>query len=256
MHGLIGNGQDLNTLLGKMLRIDVNAGVIPYGIPAGNPNAANALCGAGGTGPLLRRDLRLGTAQSLAPVSTATGPCGLPTWDRTAGRDRSHQRARQSGLALPRGAHPYNASCGAGTGLTDPSQNTPTIRTRAITGGFVYRGSKHPAIAGEYVFGDYVSGRLFHISGATSGLYACGHEGRCQRHLALRLRGGPERRDFCRRLCGRRPVNSRSRPEERTVLRIAAWPRVSRRIPRSARCRCRPSRPRSAHRWPRRCAWR
>jgi glucose/arabinose dehydrogenase len=44
-HGAIGNGQRMTTLLGKMLRIDVNSGS-PYGIPANNPFAGNALCGA------------------------------------------------------------------------------------------------------------------------------------------------------------------------------------------------------------------
>jgi glucose/arabinose dehydrogenase len=44
LHGPIGNGQRMTTLLGKMLRIDVNQGS-PYGIPAGNPFAAGALCG-------------------------------------------------------------------------------------------------------------------------------------------------------------------------------------------------------------------
>lgn len=44
-HGPIGNGQLMTTLLGKMLRIDVNQGS-PYGIPADNPFATGALCGA------------------------------------------------------------------------------------------------------------------------------------------------------------------------------------------------------------------
>jgi len=38
---------------------------------------------------------------------------------------------------------------------------------RSATGGFVYRGSLYPALAGDYVFGDWISGRLLHVDAAS-----------------------------------------------------------------------------------------
>ena len=51
-HGSIGNAQSLNTLLGKMLRIDIDfgAGSFLYSIPFDNPFAGNTPCGVNGTG--------------------------------------------------------------------------------------------------------------------------------------------------------------------------------------------------------------
>ena len=169
-HGLIGNGQDLNTRLGKMLRIDVNAGVMPYGIPAGNPYAANALCGAGGTGTAPCAEIY---AWGLRNPWRYSFDANGALWIADVGQDSWEEVDRITapanlGWRCHEGAHPYNASCGPGTGLTDPVAEYGHNPDEAITGGYAYRGSKHPTIAGEYVFGDFISGRLFHISGATS----------------------------------------------------------------------------------------
>ncbi len=170
MHGSIGNGQNLNTLLGKMLRIDVNAGLTPYGIPAGNPYAANPPCGAGGTGSApcaeiyawgLRNPWRYSFDRNGALWIADVGQDSWEEVDRITAPANLGWRCRE-------GAHPYNASCGPGTALTDPVAEYGHNPDEAITGGYVYRGSRYPTIAGEYVFGDFISGRLFHISGATS----------------------------------------------------------------------------------------
>jgi glucose/arabinose dehydrogenase len=83
-HGTIGNGQDLNTLLGKMLRIDVDSPVMPYGIPADNPYATDAACGnTGGTGRSMPGACAIpGSSASILRVERS----GSPMSDRICGK--------------------------------------------------------------------------------------------------------------------------------------------------------------------------
>ena len=57
----------------------------------------------------------------------------------------------------------YNPKRDCGTeGLIDPVLDLPQANgEHSVTGGFVYRGKAVPSLEGKYVFGDYVSGRLF-----------------------------------------------------------------------------------------------
>ncbi len=176
MHGAIGNGQDLNTLLGKMLRIDVdpvNAGVLPYAIPPGNPYAAgNVRCGASdGTGSAPCAEIYAWGLRN--PWQYSFDRNGGALWIGDVGQDLWEEVDRISapanlGWRCREGAHGYNSTCGSGAMLTDPVAEYPHSPDEAITGGFVYRGSQFPALAGQYVCGDYVSGHLFHFDAATS----------------------------------------------------------------------------------------
>ncbi len=167
--GTIGNGQNLTTLLGKVLRIDVNGstGTVPYRIPAGNPYAGNALCSTGagtqncaeiyayglrnpwrwsfdrGSGELWLGDVGQGTIEEVDRI-VAGGNYGWRCFE---------------------GTRAYNATCGANAGSSRPpvAQYDHTVG-QSITGGYVYRGSAMPALAGRYVFGDFVSGRIWHIA--------------------------------------------------------------------------------------------
>ncbi len=173
MHGTIGNGQDLDTLLGKMLRIDVDSAVAPYGIPADNPYAANANCGAsGGTGTapcaeIYASGLRNPWQYSFDRSSGALwiGDVGQSAWEEV---DRVTAPGVNLGWRCREGAHVYNSSCGPATVLTDPVAEYSHNPEIAITGGFVYRGSLYPALIGQYVCADYGSGRFFHFDAATS----------------------------------------------------------------------------------------
>lgn len=171
-HGLIGNGQLLSTLLGKMLRIDVEGatGDFLYGIPPTNPFAGNALCGADGSGT------------QNCPEIYAFGYRNPWRWsfDRLTGLlwvADVGQNAREEVSRVERGGN-YGWRCFEGTratGLlcgTQPDPLPPVAEYgrnvgTSVTGGYVYRGSRHPALAGRYIFGDFISGRIFDIADAT-----------------------------------------------------------------------------------------
>jgi glucose/arabinose dehydrogenase len=171
-HGTIGNGQLQTTLLGKMLRIDIDGatGTFLYRIPSGNPFAGNAFCGAGGTG----------TAN--CPEIFATGFRNPWRWsfDRQTGElwvgdvgqgsleevDRVTLGGNY-GWRCFEGSQPTGLACGSLTNRLAPVAEYGRGIGRSITGGYVYRGSAIPALAGRYVFGDFASGRIFNIPNGT-----------------------------------------------------------------------------------------
>jgi glucose/arabinose dehydrogenase len=171
-HGAIGNGQDLNTLLGKMLRIDVSSPVMLYGIPADNPYATHPTCGnTGGTGSAPCAEIYAWGLRN--PWQFSFDAQGGALWIGDVGQNLWEEIDRISapanlGWRCREGAHTYDTNCGSGMGLTDPVAEYPHDPDESITGGFVYRGSKNPALAGHYVCADYVSGRLFDFTASTS----------------------------------------------------------------------------------------
>jgi glucose/arabinose dehydrogenase len=171
-HGAIGNAQSSTTLLGKMLRIDIagSTGGFLYRIPQSNPFAGNALCGTDGTG-----------AQSC-PEIFALGLRNPWRWsfDRLDGRlwvGDVGQNAMEEIDRVTLGGN-YGWRCFEGTNSTGqacgfPSNPLPPVAQygrnvgASIIGGYVYRGSAITPLVGRYVFGDFVSGRIFNISGKT-----------------------------------------------------------------------------------------
>ena len=108
-HGTTGNAQNLNTLLGKMLRIDVNV-ASGYGIPTDNPFAQNAKCTATG-------------GSNACPEIYAWGfrnpwriSYDVPTgrlWVADVGQDRYEEidvveKGKNYGWDCREGKHPYN----------------------------------------------------------------------------------------------------------------------------------------------------
>jgi uncharacterized repeat protein (TIGR03806 family) len=165
-NGNPGNGQRLTTLLGKMLRIDVN-GAAPYQIPPSNPFAANAVCPASGR------------ASGNCPEIYAYGFRNPWRWnfDRATGDlwladvgQAEWEEVNQVtlggnyGWRCREGAHDFNSDGTIGCNssvLIDPVAEYHHALGFSITGGYVYRGLQNTPLFGRYLFGDYVSGRIF-----------------------------------------------------------------------------------------------
>jgi glucose/arabinose dehydrogenase len=157
----MGNGQRLDTLLGKLLRIDVDhpSGGRAYGIPGDNPFAD----GTKGRPEIDAYGLRNPWRFS---VDRATGDL----WIGDVGQDRFEEvdeviGGRAAGLNFGwnrmEADHCYPSDTCDQTGLTLPvAEYDHSTGDCAVIGGYVYRGTAIPGLAGRYLFGDECSGRI------------------------------------------------------------------------------------------------
>lgn len=160
-----GNGQNLNTLLGKILRINPNAsGNQAYTIPAGNPFAGQS----GRRAEIWHYGLRNPWRFSF---DRANGEQWIADVGQNAYEEINHVGAGRGGVNFGwknrEGAHAYQGGSKP-SGAVDPrfelSHNDGNC---AVTGGFAYRGSVVRGLAGTYVFADYCKGRLLGGTGST-----------------------------------------------------------------------------------------
>ncbi len=150
------NGQNTNTLLGKILRIDVAGD--GYAIPADNPFA-----GGGGRGEVwaygLRNPWRI--TFDTATGQLWTGDVGQNQWEEV---DRII-RGGNYGWNIKEGDSCFGGDVCAAIGL--PPRVTYSHEFGcSITGGYVYHGSSMPELDGWYVYGDFCSGRVWAIDAA------------------------------------------------------------------------------------------
>lgn len=168
-------GQRTDTLLGKMLRIDVDGrtGGKGYGIPSSNPYV-----GEPGKNEIWQRGLRNPWRFSFdnANGNLWIGDVGQDSWeeiDRAIDNASGPGRGINWGWDVLEGTHCHSPSSGCNTtGKTKPVTEYANAGSRcAVTGGYVYRGTDISALVGGYVFADYCTGEIFVISaGASDGV--------------------------------------------------------------------------------------
>ncbi len=151
-----GNGQSLGTLLGKLLRLDVDHGD-PYAVPPDNPFVGRA----GARGEIWAYGLR-------NPWRYAFDPAEGLLYIADVGQDRWEEvdvaPARSAGLNYGwnrmEGTHCFGAQPCDRRGLTIPVVEYGHADGCAIVGGFVYRGRAVSALEGRYLYSDYCGGWL------------------------------------------------------------------------------------------------
>ena len=155
-----GNGQDLGTLLGKLLRIDVSGD--GYVVPQDNPFVAQQ----GALPEIWAYGLRNPWRFSF---DRATGDLYIADVGQNAFEEVNLQRASSAGgenygWRIMEGAACFDPPSGCDqSGLTLPIITYPHGGEwgRSISGGYVYHGPDAPSLQGAYVFADYVSGRIW-----------------------------------------------------------------------------------------------
>ncbi|HVU88945.1 MAG TPA: PQQ-dependent sugar dehydrogenase [Pirellulales bacterium] len=159
-----GNGQKLSTLLGKILRIDVDHtdGDLPYAIPKDNPFVGKA----DARGEIWAYGLRNVWRLAFDPKTKVlwAGDVGQDTWEEID----LIEKGGNYGWNIREGLHPF-VKKGAKppekdekrADLVDPIWEYHHDIGKSITGGAVYRGKKLPELDGAYLYADYVSGKLW-----------------------------------------------------------------------------------------------
>ena len=154
-------GQDISDLLASILRIDVNSTEDgkPYGIPDDNPfvnvkGAAKEVWSYGHRNPWrMSFDRKSGELW--------VGDVGYQLWEMVF----RIQKGGNYGWSIMEGSQVVRPDTKHGpTPILPAILSYPRSEGASVTGGYVYRGSRYPTLEGKYIYGDYVSGKVWALA--------------------------------------------------------------------------------------------
>jgi glucose/arabinose dehydrogenase len=166
----LGNGQNLFSYLGKMLRIGVDppfSGGLQYTIPADNP-----FVGGGGLGEIYAYGLRNPWRFSFEPVTNRlfVADVGQESWEEVD----ILQKGGNFGWNVMEGSHCFSPSTGCDmSNKVLPITEYPHTDGIAVIGGYVYKGTGIPSLANKYIFGD-LTGKIWSLTEAPANTWTRG----------------------------------------------------------------------------------
>lgn len=161
--------QNPNSLLGKMLRIDVESGANPYAIPASNPYTQTN----GYRGEIWALGLRNPWRFSFDGQTgdLYIGDVGQNTYEEVDYQPASSAGGEDYGWRCKEGFHDFNMTGDCSTLVLEPPvvEYDHSQGDCSITGGMVYRGLLDHRMQGIYFYGDYCSGRIWGLARDSAG---------------------------------------------------------------------------------------
>jgi glucose/arabinose dehydrogenase len=153
------HAQNPSSLLGKMLRIDVESGKKPYAVPADNPFVNNKAFRPEIWATGLRNPWRFSFDRKTGDLYIAD--VGQNKYEEIDFEPRGGKGGRNYGWNVMEGLHCYASENCDRKGLALPVAEYDHDKGCSVTGGIVYRGSRFPQLPGIYFYGDYCSGRIW-----------------------------------------------------------------------------------------------
>ena len=153
------HAQNPSSLLGKMLRIDVESGRKPYEIPADNPFMNNQAFRPEIWSTGLRNPWRFAFDRKTGDLYIAD--VGQNKYEEIHFEQKGTKSGVNYGWNIMEGLHCYKSDTCDRKGLALPVAEYDHDEGCSVTGGKIYRGTIIPKMQGIYFYGDFCSGRIW-----------------------------------------------------------------------------------------------